>query len=1088
MTKPADKRPNDAFAYLLSDNSDKANLLKIAALSDFQIGLPENPAELHVTGRSSYSCSFVEVQPGKIINFPNDVTILLVSTIPYDILKTGIYQNKTLKTKQTITVVMPQAARVGQVCYVKDVSGTADSCNIILQLTKLAGEETKIIDYKNGCIGFVWTGIAWSAITDGGQDFSLAEKNIRNSIQAEINDYGVAPLEESYVVLSSNSSLPNRRVLTAGSGITITDGGAGSNITISAAGGGSGDVIGPASSTDNAIVRFNGLLGKTIQNSGVTIDDSDNVTVPGRITVTGGTTTNTDANLGNAAVGSFPYYDATLPSSFALFGHKDLNHAYSAVNDAGSRNYALVQDSSGNTYVNASTAQTLYLSVNNTAMGAFTDSLLGTGISSILLTGDLTTRTNIRLGNTTGASITQIYAGTAGISISGSATTTITGSTSNQTELIVGTAEIGEFPYTRTSFPSYFAMFGHKTLDHSTNGNYAVVQSYNGDSFLNSPTTIYLQNAGNLIGYLDNNNISLTGQASTPVTTEIGSVYGVSSTTIKGGAFGLILTGSGTTITITGSTTTQSDAYIGSSEVGTHPFWGVNYAMFSHKDMNNSVDGNSALIQSNTGDTFLGAASGQTLYFKNGTSALGNINGLFTTFSGSAFGTFTSNATSINGNISLSLYGGSGGIQLSSSTGYTTITGSTSSTAEAIIGAAEMGELPATRTTFPSVYAFFGHKTLNHSSDGNYALVQSNVGDTFLGAASNKTISFKNGTNFVGVLDHDTVSFTGLAGTVTTTTLGNSQTTSRTSVAAGTSGGTLYLSGTYIMMTGSIGINLPSTRTSTATAGTGIHIKQNLDPTRSGTTITDNSAAIRIEDDDGDGWIIGAGSTDDNELYFSWVFSSVGGTGTSTIQGYVLNTNNTFTQMNFTGQHRCSPANEDIESFKDKSGLIVIATGDYLNPVSGSTTGSYNRNIGINDATPIIELSTARNDKRAFGVISDLEDVSDGAREFAVGKFVSVIESGGQEDNRVFINAIGEGAIWVCNINGNLENGDYITTCEIPGYGMKQDDDLLHNYTVAKITMNCNFDLNNGVYQCEEFEHEGVTYRRAFVGCTYHCG
>ena len=41
--------------------------------------------------------------------------------------------------------------------------------------------------------------------------------------------------------------------------------------------------------------------------------------------------------------------------------------------------------------------------------------------------------------------------------------------------------------------------------------------------------------------------------------------------------------------------------------------------------------------------------------------------------------------------------------------------------------------------------------------------------------------------------------------------------------------------------------------------------------------------------------------------------------------------------------------------------------------------------------------------------------------------------------------------------NGNLESGDYITSCTIPGYGMKQNDDILHNYTVAKITMDCNF-------------------------------
>ena len=39
-----------------------------------------------------------------------------------------------------------------------------------------------------------------------------------------------------------------------------------------------GGVVGPGSSTDNAVARFNGTDGGTIQNSGVIIDDSNNVT------------------------------------------------------------------------------------------------------------------------------------------------------------------------------------------------------------------------------------------------------------------------------------------------------------------------------------------------------------------------------------------------------------------------------------------------------------------------------------------------------------------------------------------------------------------------------------------------------------------------------------------------------------------------------------------------------------------------------------------------------------------------------------------------------------------------------------------
>lgn len=54
--------------------------------------------------------------------------------------------------------------------------------------------------------------------------------------------------------------------LTAGAGLTITD------TTLSAA---EGDVVGPASSTDNALVRWDGTTGGLLQNSSVIIDDAD---------------------------------------------------------------------------------------------------------------------------------------------------------------------------------------------------------------------------------------------------------------------------------------------------------------------------------------------------------------------------------------------------------------------------------------------------------------------------------------------------------------------------------------------------------------------------------------------------------------------------------------------------------------------------------------------------------------------------------------------------------------------------------------------------------------------------------------------
>lgn len=53
---------------------------------------------------------------------------------------------------------------------------------------------------------------------------------------------------------------------------------------------GAGDFVGPAVAVDNTIVRFNGTTGKLGQASGVVIDDSNNITVPGTGTHTFGTT------------------------------------------------------------------------------------------------------------------------------------------------------------------------------------------------------------------------------------------------------------------------------------------------------------------------------------------------------------------------------------------------------------------------------------------------------------------------------------------------------------------------------------------------------------------------------------------------------------------------------------------------------------------------------------------------------------------------------------------------------------------------------------------------------------------------------
>lgn len=54
--------------------------------------------------------------------------------------------------------------------------------------------------------------------------------------------------------------------------------------------------------------------------------------------------------------------------------------------------------------------------------------------------------------------------------------------------------------------------------------------------------------------------------------------------------------------------------------------------------------------------------------------------------------------------------------------------------------------------------------------------------------------------------------------------------------------------------------------------------------------------------------------------------------------------------------------------------------------------------------------------------------------------------------------ALGEGRVWVSNINGDIEVGDYVTTSTLPGYGQRQDESQLNNYTLAKATETVDWD------------------------------
>jgi len=137
----------------------------------------------------------------------------------------------------------------------------------------------------------------------------------------------------------------------------------------------------------------------------------------------------------------------------------------------------------------------------------------------------------------------------------------------------------------------------------------------------------------------------------------------------------------------------------------------------------------------------------------------------------------------------------------------------------------------------------------------------------------------------------------------------------------------------------------------------------------------------------------------------------------------------TGTITNFTGGHRFVMT--DAPSIGD----IMIITN----------MTSYSMSDVLGDGS----VCNISQDKRVFGVFN-----------------------GNTKGNLGYVNALGDGMINVCDANGDIENGDYICSSDVAGKGMRQHDDLLHNYTVAKALEDVVWDDESGTEK--------------LIACTYH--
>jgi hypothetical protein len=166
------------------------------------------------------------------------------------------------------------------------------------------------------------------------------------------------------------------------------------------------------------------------------------------------------------------------------------------------------------------------------------------------------------------------------------------------------------------------------------------------------------------------------------------------------------------------------------------------------------------------------------------------------------------------------------------------------------------------------------------------------------------------------------------------------------------------------------------------------------------------------------------------------------------------------TSQFFTGQHVGYPEDFELKSnVVNYVGKIVSATGKGYKSYNGVTGDVIvgNKAIQINESLPNVNLSNVACDPRVIGVVTNRKDDNQLNTNGEIDE--DQIDTGFDKGlfDRVRFNSIGEGSIWVSNMNGSISNGDYITSSNIAGYGQKQDDDILHNYTVAKATMSCDF-------------------------------